>query len=286
MNTIRHRTVRRAALAMVGAVILAAPLTVQVVAATPASAVDGLRRVLTNSGQSSSFLWREAIAGCDNNEVVVGGGAEIIGGGNQVRLTMMFPLSRRFLARAEEPDTGYTGNWRLETYAICANTITVQGYEMAPPQRSGESSSVFKHQTAGCPGNKKVIGTGAQIFHANGQVGLQLARPAGPLDIARATAREDADGYAQDWELVTHAICANRIASAAVYGTLGDSGGSASCPPDKYAYSVGGGGSLTDSGPYCLRTLRPSPDLRGFSVWMTGPPVDQTAIGAICAFVL
>jgi len=230
---------------------------------------------------------REAV--CPRGDQILGGGARIRTGGDQVRLTMLRPyhdttiiepVPDRFIARAEEPDTGYAGTWRLETYAICG---AVRGYEIVG-EDTDESSSVFQITAATCPGQKRVIGTGAEIRHANGQVGLQLVRPDGALGIARATGREDADRYAQNWSIEAFAICADRIESAAVYGTLGDQGGTANCPPDKFVHSVGGGGSLVDSGPYFLQAVYPNANLRTFTVAMTGPPVGGTAVGAVCAF--
>ena len=78
-------------------------------------------------------------------------------------------------------------------------------------------------------------------------------------------------------------MCAARISGAAIYGTIVAQGGTQECPPDKYTYSVGGGGSLTDSGPYFLQTSYPFGE-RSWTVEMTGPPAGQTAVQALCGY--
>ena len=146
-----------------------------------------------------------------------------------------------------------------------------------------ESSSVFKQAIADCPGSTLAVGGGAAITNGDHQVGLQLSRLAGPLDIARATGREDANGFALDWSVTAYAVCADRISGAAIYGTIAAQSATEECPPDKFVLSLGGGGSLTDSGPYFLQTMYPFGD-RSWTVEMTGPPVGQTAVQALCAY--
>jgi hypothetical protein len=294
MITIQRKTTRRAVPAILTALILAVQIAIQAVAATPAAAAPppGMIRTVSADKPANSDPSQIAIAFCPEGMLVTGGGAFIWGGNGKVRLTRLQPFHFRsanyYATAAEEPDTGYDGEWRLQAYAICVASYRVPGYEETLPRaETDESSSAFQTTSVGCPGNKKVIGTGAIIRHANGQVGLHLVRPAGPLDIARASAREDADGYAQDWSLVVYAVCADRIESAAVYGTVGppgNSGGTIECPPGKFVYSVGGGGGLVESGPVHLWASYMDGSLTRASVSMTGPPNGGPAIGAICAF--
>jgi hypothetical protein len=296
MNTIQRKMTRRTGLAVVTALVLAAQVAIYAVAATPAAAAppQTMRRTVSPYEAPNSYWRKTAYAACPDPYLATGGGANIYGGNGQVRLTRLQPVHNPplnadgYAATAEEPDTGYAGDWRLEAYAVCVGPGRVPGYvETFPRAETDASSKDFQTISAPCPGNKRVIGTGAAIEHANGQVGLNLVRSDGPLLGARASGREDADGYAQDWSLEVTVVCADRIESAAVYGTVltpGTSGGSIGCPPDKFVYSVGAGGGLVDTGPYHLWASYPNSDLTRVTLRMTGPPAGGPAIGAICAF--
>jgi len=270
-------------------VVVLALLASTVVVVAPAAAVPGLVRRESLPEAANSTWYRQAWANCPSSGYrVVGAGAELIGAGNQVRLTTVHPFTSdtggSVFVRAEEFDTGFAGNWRLMAYAICAPVGSVPGYQIVSG-KTPDTSTVFQQATARCPGTKRVIGVGGGILHANGQVGLQLLRPANPLDISRATAREDADGYAANWSVTSYAICADRIESAAVYGQVADgSGAQANCPPDKKLHSGGGGGGLTDSGPVWLDLLYPFDNMRTWWVAMTGTPTGGLSVGALCAF--
>ena len=258
--------------------------------ASPASAVAGLQRTQSPAAAPSTTSFKTRIASCPSGTVVIGGGGGIYNApAAQVRLTSLQPVHStsgdRFEVRAETA-TGFVGPWSLLAYAICANRLP--GYEI----RSGTttlSSSTFKATSAACPSGKRVIGTGASVLNSSGQftgvnqVGLQLVRAAGPLDIARGTAREDANGYSGSWQVRSFAVCVNTLAGAAVAGQLvSGSGGTASCTSGR-VHGAGGGGSLTDSGPYFLRAVIPSSNLSSVTTSMTGVPVGGTGIQAICA---
>ncbi|WP_433202716.1 hypothetical protein ACQP00_32850 [Dactylosporangium sp. CS-047395] len=283
---------RRAGFAVL--VIAAAQLVVQAVAPAPAFAAGQLGVVLVattlddydDRHNSNSTQTRSAT--CPSGTHVIGGGARVSGGGDEVRLTRLVPVrggtgqNDSYSATAEEPDTGYASEWQFVVYALCADADELDGYSVVSGSTS-ESSSAFKQATADCPGATLAIGGGAAISNGDHQVGLQLSRLAAPLDIARATGREDANGFALNWSVTAYAICANRIGGAAIYGTLAAEGDTSSCPPDKFTYSVGGGGSLTDSGAYFLQTLYPFGD-RSWTVEMTGPPIGQTSVQALCGY--
>jgi hypothetical protein len=270
-------------------------VAVQAVAVEPAFALGRLGLVLvattlddyddrhnSNSAQTRS-------ASCPTGTHVVGGGARVSLGSDKVRLTRLVPVrgtnggADYFSATAEEPDTGYASEWQFYVYAICADVDELDNYSIVSAATT-ETSTGFKQATVDCPGSTLAIGGGAAITNANNQVGLQLSRLASALDIARATGREDADGYALSWGVTAYAICADRIDSAAIYGTIVAQSDTEECPPDKFVHSVGGGGGLTDSGPYFLQTIYPITGLRSWTVAMTGPPVSQVVVNAVCAY--
>jgi hypothetical protein len=156
---------------------------------------------------------------------------------------------------------------------------------IASPPVAGTSpaSPTFLATAAVCPSGKQVTGTGSRIVNSGGQVGLQLNRASGPLDISRSTARERANGYAGLWTLTSYAICANPVGLVAEGTLTNSSGTSFTCPTSTHrVHSVGGGGSLVDSGPVFLRLLYPFSNLRTVQVFMTGPPIGGMAIQAVC----
>ena len=87
------------------------------------------------------------------------------------------------------------------------------------PGASAKDSQSFKDAEARCPDDTVAFGAGGIIVYPDfpefpppARVGLQLVRPSGPLDIARATGREygdgDEDGYLGNWQVIAWAICA------------------------------------------------------------------------------
>ena len=283
---------RRAMFAVL--VVAATQVVAQAVAAAPAFAYGRLGVVLVATtlddydDRHNSNSTQTRSASCPAGTHVIGGGARVTGGSDKVRLTRLVPVrgstghNDYYSATAEEPDTGYASDWQFVVYAICADVDQLDNYSVVSASTT-QTSTVFKEAIADCPGSTLAIGGGAAITNGDHQVGLQLSRLAGPLDIARATGREDANGFALDWGVTAYAVCADRISGAAIYGTIAAQGDTQECPPDKFVYSVGGGGSLTDSGPHFLQTAYPFSE-RGWTVEMTGPPIGQTTIQAVCAY--
>jgi hypothetical protein len=74
---------------------------------------------------SSSTTFKTTSAVCPAGKLVVGTGAEVLNGSNQVGLVLNRPSGPRDISRASarEDATGYGGSWALASYAICANPI-------------------------------------------------------------------------------------------------------------------------------------------------------------------
>ena len=284
------------ALALI-AVAAAAMGAMQLAAPDQASAVAGLQRVSATRGFDTGPA-KKAVAWCPEWKVVIGGGAVVNDGGRGlVRLTVLQPayfLSQNrgfWVAKAEAPDLDRSYEWSLTAYAICANEFLLDDYEIETALTYNGASATFSHVEARCDTNDVAYGAGALVASGSsgstptGQLGLQLVRTSGPLDIARATARESAAGYSGSWRLQSYAICADRRIRQFLGGPLLDSGiharGSAShpngagatdrCPTGYRTHGPGGGGAPTDSGPSWLIGIEPHPDLRGVTTWMTGP---------------
>ncbi len=110
-----------------GAIGLAA---VQVLLANQAGAVPGLQRFARTSVSDSSTS-KTVAANCPVGKRVLGGGGTVIGGRGQVILERLEPMqiatNDRFVVGAREDGTGFSGNWRLTAYALCADPIPLYG---------------------------------------------------------------------------------------------------------------------------------------------------------------
>lgn len=290
-----RRRLRAARLGL--AVALIAPLGATAATAATATAASATSRLTVTrvattlddyDDRHNSSPFQQRTAYCPAGTHVIGGGARVDNGGDQVRLTQLVPAvgtnggADHFSARAEEPDSGYSSEWQFFAYALCAGSSDLHNYRIVSHSTTAGSSR-FQQAIATCPSGTLALGGGGAISDGDNQVGLQLVRPSDPQDIVRATGREDADGFGLDWHATAYAVCADRISDAAVYGTLTDTGGDVSCPPDKKVYSVGGGGGTVDSGAYFLQSSYPTGATpQSYSVRMTGRPTVGTVVTAVC----
>jgi hypothetical protein len=281
------------AVAVAGVAQLAAP--------PPAEAVPGLKRVVSES-DTNDRPWKTAIASCGDGQEVLGGGAVVRDGWrNQVRLTRSWPsgvadIDRDWwVAEAEAPNLRRDFEWSVSAYAICAPKWVLDDHEIVARTVTFEDSPRFAHvESPRCPGNQVAYGSGAAVIGLDaaggggtwgfptGRLGLQMIRTSGPLDIARASAREAVGGYAGQWRLRAIAICADRRVHLNP-GTPLDSGvhavGSLSftntaeslCPDGFRTHGPGGGGGLSDGGPSWLRAIHPHKGLGGVTVALTSP---------------
>jgi hypothetical protein len=244
------------------------------------------------------FQW--VTANCRPFDVVVGGGARVVDPSRRVRLTHLVPREPagddnfgHFLAAAEAP-VGFTGTWTLQAFAICAPQYQVPGYQIVGRSAWTQTDSPFLQVTESCPDDQLVIGTGAAVYESDRHVGLQLNRSSGPMDISRATARED-DGYEPGWALGSFAICVDNTPSRRVPGqhvvaSLHDGPyGETICTNAEgrptFVHSVGGGGGTIDSGRAWLQVLEPFDRLKKVRVRLTAPTdAGGVAVYAICAW--
>jgi hypothetical protein len=241
----------------------------------------GLERRAGISGLRSMDSPKIAQARCPSGKVVVGGGAEVEGGGEDVatepRLTRLRPLGANFDVTAEVPNNDSQSPWLVRAYAVCATRAALDEYEIVPGY-SAEDSRTFKDARARCPGDTVAFGSGAEITYPDhpfpfpARVGLQLTRTSQPLDISRATGREYAGGYVSTWAVTSYAICAKRAANIHSEGTIGP-GEKAShkCAGGSLVHGAGGGGGLSDGGPVFLRYIVPTETLSHVHARLTGP---------------
>jgi hypothetical protein len=133
-----------------------------------------------------------------------------VGGFNQVLLDEFRPNAGLASAtiNAIEDETGTAENWTLSYGAMCA----------APPpglervSATSATSSANKAVSVSCPAGKRVLGAGADINSANGQVILDGLQPNAALTAVTVNALEDETGNSGNWSVTAYAVCANALA--------------------------------------------------------------------------
>ncbi|MGW4497992.1 hypothetical protein ACWENR_05140 [Micromonospora sp. NPDC004336] len=86
-----------------------------------ADPLPGEQRV-TNDSDYTSAATRSVVATCPPGTRVHGVGGEILGGDGQVRLTQMrATTSTTVTVSAAEDEDGFSSNWKVRAYAVCAS---------------------------------------------------------------------------------------------------------------------------------------------------------------------
>jgi hypothetical protein len=165
------------------------------VAAPPPAPVEvtGVRVYSSSSpGGFNSTSTRSATASCPQGQRVLGGGAYVMArnGGStygNVLLQALMPGTSSYFAQAVEKRSfgGYSGDWALSAYAICAPVPASLDVEVV--SRTSYNSvkctstySCVNDISAPCPAGKRIIGTGGILagnaFNSGG-VSFQQIRP-------------------------------------------------------------------------------------------------------------
>lgn len=299
--TSRYRTVARwVSRAMALALVAGALGTAQLTAAEPASAVTGLEKVFSPSSPTDSQASKTVTARCPSGKEIVGGGGWVHAvdriAEDNLALTELRPFESYrdgYTVTAEE--LLYTsGDWWVQAYAICADSVS--GHQIVTGTTSYSSQS-RQHAKAVCPSGTRAIGSGARINYAStGEVALQIARASGPGDITRAQAREEANGYSGNWNVTAYAVCVNRpYGYEVVYGASSErdsestKSATAACPDGKRVHGAGAATIFDAPAGVALQVVYPFNDLRrsmAYAVETSPTSADWDTIVAqvICAY--
>lgn len=289
-----QRFAPRLGLAMLAAVV-AIVGAVQLTVAEPADAIPGLTRK-GHHGLMNNEPSKHAFAKCPDGMRVLGGGGEVNDGGRRsVKLVALIPYSPgggipdHFGAFAESPHLTRSFDWRVSAYALCAPASSVGSHEIVGEFVSNNASAPFVTASAPCPSGTVAYGSGAMVSTvgggglASGEVGLQMTRTSGPMDIARSAGRETL-GFAEPWSLGSYAICAQPQGDIHVEGALSQGAEvGASCPSGYQVHGPGGGGGLIDGGTAWLQKIRPRYPPTGVDVALT-KPLNPSVGGMIAHF--
>lgn len=139
-------------------------------------------------------------------------------------------------------------------------------------------SSVFKAVTATCPAGQRVIGGGARLTLATGEVSITRMAPTAAADGYQAWAYEDLDGFAGNWGLTVTAVCAPAppgyaiVTAASPMGSPATASITATCPAGLQVLGTGGT-VFPGRGVVLLTGTIPSPMAAPTSVTVTGAEI-------------
>lgn len=234
-------------LAVVG-VLAIATTAVAVGVAAPAHAVPGMVFVTTQS-PTDSRLGKIQAARCPAGQRVLGGGGYIGGGGREVMIDSMRPVttaagdSFEVIASAttRADGTGFRGSWYVLAYAVCG--VAPAGLEYV----SASSASGLlpgRSVTASCPPGKRVIGAAGRVSPAFGFVALYEITPASDLTSVRVTAFETETPSPLPWRITAFAVCANPLAGLGLVSAVSsldshDKAADVVCPAGTRVHGLG-----------------------------------------------
>jgi hypothetical protein len=223
-------------------------------------AASAAPQTVVPGASATNSVNKSATASCPSGMRVFGGGGDIVGGGHEVALTGLRPVSTSssgtfhdsFVASAEEDDSGYAANWTIYAYAICGYALPNMSIQTGTLTSTPGSDRL--NTSASCPTGTAPVGFGAQITGGNGNVvlnsllGNYTAGPFGtPSGWSSAQSFVDQTGYAGTWSQASYAVCASPPANLSyqfvdsVYNTADDKSASVDhCPVGTRAYGAGG----------------------------------------------
>jgi hypothetical protein len=231
-----------------GLAIILAVAGVTAVVPAPAWAVPGLVVVSARSAQTGQELSKSVSATCPSNTRVLGGAADIVGGGNGVHLRWMQPVPGSpdsYFVVAGADSLGYVGSWYVTAWAVCAPAP--RGWEVVEGLSFSGAGDTDLTADAVCPAGKKAIGNGGGVGAGHDYV-LDDVAPTSDLQRTYAEIMHDGTRKPPDETFLAYAfaVCVNplpgqQMVSAHTALANGDKTTSVTCPGGTRVHSAGGG---------------------------------------------
>jgi hypothetical protein len=178
-------------------------LHVQLICADP---LPGLMIVSTSSADNS--VDKQVTATCPAGRRLLTAGWHLLDSGGEVFLNQVAQsaaLDRVSVTGMEDQD-GLAGDWRLATYAVCADPLP--GLELRTAVSPTDSSD--KSVLLVCADGQRRLSLGWSLIGtgAGTPAGQVLAQPGSSgTNWAQVAAAEDDDGYAGDWYVTGRIVC-------------------------------------------------------------------------------
>ena len=215
--------------------------------ATPAAAAPTLTTVMVTSPTNIDGF-KGVNPACPRGTKLLGGGADILGGGHNVHIAGINPLpggefDNSMWVTAVVSSSGGAGPWSLTAWAICGAGVT--GYEIVEAKAAAPMGVDYVSATASCPAGKKVIGAGGR---QQGKAFIVLDGISVDADLSGVTVESFSDETAHVTVpvAVAYAICVDPLpgqqrVTAATEWTSSDKLLSVGCPAGTRLYGLGGG---------------------------------------------
>lgn len=234
------------------------------------AALVGLERLSPASATNSQN--KSVTATCPAGKRILGAGGDVTPGLGEVLIDRIRPSAdlRSVTVNAVEDETRTTHDWYVQAFVICG--YAPPGIERVTATSVLDSSN--KGARAICPTGKRLLGAGAEINSANGQVLLEDIRLDSGLRSVTTRAVEDQNGNTANWSLSAYAICSQPVAGLELVSRGGalDSSDSkaleAPCPAGKQV--TGFGGDINSpNGQVVMDAVFPNAALTGagFAAW-------------------
>jgi hypothetical protein len=180
-----------------------------------ADPLPGLQ-IIASTTPASSDPQQSLVGLCPAGQREVGFGGRINNGAGQVRLTDLYdffgPPSSLLIVGARENPDGYTAQWSLSSYTICADESATAGFVLAATLSPTDSQNKAVNVT--CPPGTQVHTTGV-LLHAEGPgqsttASLVIDKVAVDASLRSATVRvvEDENATPSSWSVTGFALCA------------------------------------------------------------------------------
>jgi hypothetical protein len=194
-----------------------ATATLGVVTAAPAQADPGDIVIVTDQSQTNSVEAKGVFVTCPSGTHVLGGGGYVWNGSRRVHIASNTPVdggvnwTQWWVGAAEIRPNDYTGSWRVHGYAICGPWLPGLEYVV---EQSLENSTSTRHAHLACPGTKKLLSAGGEIWDEADRVVIDDIGISSDLKSVDVWAIERGAGTAFNWSVVAYGVCVNSNAVA------------------------------------------------------------------------